>query len=172
MKKSIIRMTVIALVAAFLFSGCYGQFYLTKKIYKWNGSLGDKFLNSIVCWLLITVQVYTVAGAADFFFFNVLEFWTGSNPLAMKEGDIQQQTVTQDGVVYNIKATQDRFDISRVGSDAAVSLVYNAGQHTWSVQTDEKSFQIATVKDAHVVEVINPDKTTFLVDTRTGEILN
>lgn len=62
-------------------SGCYGKFALTKKLYDWNGSLGNKFLVWIVFIIFVIVPVYGVATFVDGFIFNLIEFWTGSNPL-------------------------------------------------------------------------------------------
>ncbi|MEW6435228.1 MAG: DUF3332 family protein [Myxococcota bacterium] len=62
-------------------SGCYGKFTLTKKLYDWNGSLGNKFLVWIVFVIFMLVPVYGIAGFVDIWIFNLIEFWTGSNPL-------------------------------------------------------------------------------------------
>lgn len=63
-------------------SGCYGKFALTKKLYDWNGSLGNKFLVWIVFVIFMIVPVYGIAGFVDIWIFNLIEFWTGSNPLS------------------------------------------------------------------------------------------
>src|SRR5690606_38828150 len=37
-----------ALVAVPSLQGCYGSFAATKKVYKWNGTVGDKWVNTVV----------------------------------------------------------------------------------------------------------------------------
>lgn len=63
-------------------SGCYGKFALTKKLYDWNGTLGNKFLVWIVFFLFIIIPVYGVTTFVDGIVFNLIEFWTGNNPLS------------------------------------------------------------------------------------------
>ena len=78
--------TPIALTLALLIgvstTGCFGKFALTKKIYEWNDSLGNKFVKTLVLWGLIIIPVYEVCVAADYFVLNLIEFWTGSNLIA------------------------------------------------------------------------------------------
>lgn len=62
-------------------SGCYGKFALTKKLYDWNGTLGNKFLVWIVFIIFIIVPVYGVCTFVDGIILNLIEFWTGSNPM-------------------------------------------------------------------------------------------
>ena len=67
----------IILITCFLslnFTGCYGNFALTKKLYNWNGQVGDKWVNSAVMWVLMIVPVYEVAGFIDFAILNLIQF--------------------------------------------------------------------------------------------------
>jgi Domain of unknown function (DUF3332) len=79
---------------------CYGSFGLTKKIYKWNGTLGNKFVGSLVFWILIVLPVYEVALVADYFVLNVIEFWTGNQLVALGETKI----ITKDGVTMELSS--------------------------------------------------------------------
>lgn len=67
------------------FTSCYGSFALTKKVYQFNGSLGNKWIKSLFVFVL-GAPVYGVSGLADAVIFNLVEFWTGSNPVAFKDG--------------------------------------------------------------------------------------
>ena len=62
-------------------TGCYGKFALVRKVYAFNGSIGDKFLRSLVTWIFIWLPVYGLAAFVDFIVFNTIEFWTGTNPV-------------------------------------------------------------------------------------------
>lgn len=123
-------------------TGCFGNFALTRQVYTWNESLGDKFVQSLVMWIMLVIPVYEAVGIVDFIFLNVIEFWTGANPLAMNEGDIQQQLVTMNGTEYKITATRDRFHIEALSGDQngkTADLVFNRENLTWSVEQNGNS---------------------------------
>lgn len=66
---------------------CYGRFGLTRSLYDWNGRVsGNKVVQSVVMWALIVIPVYEVVGFVDFIILNPVEFFTGSNPVAAKDG--------------------------------------------------------------------------------------
>ena len=76
---------IAMVMAGLMLSGCYGPFYLTRKIYNWNGQVGDKWVNEIVFLVCTWLPVYGLASAADAIIFNSIEFWTGKNPLTMAD---------------------------------------------------------------------------------------
>lgn len=78
----------LALVTALgALGGCYGKFHLTNTIYKWNGEVsGNKFVQTLVFWALVIIPVYELLMLGDGIIFNVIEFWTGSNPIAANDG--------------------------------------------------------------------------------------
>lgn len=61
-------------------AGCYGKFQLTRNLYDVNRSVDDQYVRSVLTWILIIP--YAVTGLLDFLVFNVIEFWTGQNPVA------------------------------------------------------------------------------------------
>jgi hypothetical protein len=76
-----VALVLVAAVGA-LSAGCFGKFQLTRKVYDINQSIDEKYVRSAATWILVIVQVYTVAALLDLIVFNVLEFWTGENPVA------------------------------------------------------------------------------------------
>ncbi|MCL2218452.1 MAG: DUF3332 domain-containing protein [Chitinispirillia bacterium] len=89
-KKLVCLATMAAVsVTGLSVSGCYGKNALTNKLHKAYGSLGDKWISSVVYFLTGHI-VMTFCLFADFIIFNTIEFWTGSNPLAM--GDTYEET--------------------------------------------------------------------------------
>ena len=72
----------LVLVAAMgaLSAGCFGKFQLTRKLYDINQSIDEKYVRSAATWLFVIP--YAVTGLLDFVVFNVIEFWTGENPVA------------------------------------------------------------------------------------------
>jgi hypothetical protein len=74
-----IAMVLVAAVGA-LSAGCFGKFQLTRKLYDINQSIDEKYIRSAATWVFVIP--YAVTGLLDFVVFNVIEFWTGENPVA------------------------------------------------------------------------------------------
>lgn len=158
---------MIALLMALVFSvsavsGCYGGFVLTKKVYKWNGTVGGKFVNSLVMWGLFILPVYEICGIVDFLILNTIEFWQGSNPMAMKPGEKETRTVAIKDQEFEITATQNRFDITALsGEHAGVTstLVYDPATQAWYWQAENGLKKIAQFNPHgdQLVQFINPN---------------
>ena len=71
---------VLAAALGALTAGCAGKFQLTRKLYDINQSIDDQYIRSVVTWLFILP--YGITGILDFVVFNVIEFWSGENPVA------------------------------------------------------------------------------------------
>lgn len=80
------RMGAIALALALAFGiqGCFGKFNLVRKVYKFNGTVGNKWVNELVFLVFNIVPVYGVAGFIDAVVLNSIEFWSGKNPVTAK----------------------------------------------------------------------------------------
>jgi hypothetical protein len=74
-----IALVLVAAVGA-LSAGCFGKFQLTRKLYDINQSIDEKYVRSAATWLFVIP--YAVTGLLDLVVFNVIEFWTGENPVA------------------------------------------------------------------------------------------
>ncbi|GAB4234680.1 MAG: hypothetical protein OHK0028_10960 [Deltaproteobacteria bacterium] len=61
-------------------AGCFGKFQLTRKLYDINQSIDEKYVRSAATWLFMPLYGFT--GLLDFVIFNVIEFWSGENPVA------------------------------------------------------------------------------------------
>ena len=80
MKKAIVTLLCAGMI---VLSGCYGSNACYNKLHDWNGTLGNKWLNSIVHFVMLVIPVYWIVfGLVDILVLNTVEFWTGSNPLA------------------------------------------------------------------------------------------
>jgi len=73
-----IALVLVAAVGT-LSAGCFGKFQLTKKLYDINQSIDEKYVRSAATWIFIIP--YALTGILDFVLFNVIEFWTGENPV-------------------------------------------------------------------------------------------
>ena len=92
MRKSVVLFTLASVLglSAMSVQGCYGSFGLTKKVYKFNGSLGNKWINSLFTFVL-GGPVYVASGVLDAVIFNLIEFWTGSSPVAAAQSTMDRQ---------------------------------------------------------------------------------
>jgi hypothetical protein len=73
------RTALVALLA--VSTSCYGSFGLFNRFHKWNGTLGDKWINTMVHVAFWIVPVYQIILFGDFVLLNTIEFWTGENPV-------------------------------------------------------------------------------------------
>lgn len=173
--KSVAMLLVILLVSVSI-TGCYGKFQLTKKVYEWNGQVGDKFVNSIVMWILYFVPVYGIAGFLDIAVLNVIEFWTGTNPVALGPDESETQVVQMKGKDYEIKATHNRFEIRELGNtdNSTVSLVFDEDLKAWFVESEESGKLKIAVLDENqdqLLHLIDPEGQTVTVDLEQNEIV-
>jgi hypothetical protein len=140
--------------------GCYGQFGLTRKLYTWNGTVGDKWINSIILFALSAVQVYTVVVLADGIVFNTMEFWTGKNPVTLSPGERETRVVSVDGKDFVVTATQNRMDIVPAqGGPEPLTLKFDPSEQTWSATYDGKTRTIAE-QDEDVLTLLHEDGST------------
>lgn len=146
MKKSAI---ILVSLASLMFGGCYGSYSLTKKVYKFTGETGAEPIPTIVNWIgnIVLGPILFV----DFAILNTIEYWSGSNPLAMEEGQEESQIVrSEDGQQYRIIATQNKFEIFQIHPNQSEELVVEAAYSQISQQwimTSKSGAQIATRLD-------------------------
>lgn len=161
------RITAALVATVFLWlamPGCYGGFVLFHKIHKWNGTLQDKWVKSIVHAVLWIVPVYGFCLFVDLVVLNTIEFWTGSNPLAMKEGEMEEQIVAQGSETYRIRATRNRFDVEVIAGEKTGmkrALVYAESEKAWYVEGDNFRIRVITHDqvDPTNVNIFMPDGT-------------
>ena len=141
-------------------SSCYGRFALTRKIYTWNGSVSEnKFVQSLVFWGLNIIPVYGIGGFVDAVFLNLVEFWTGSNPMAMKDGIKDTKQVTIEGTRYDITMSKNRIDVvQRSGSDIGktTTMIYVEAAQAWYMKFPDGMKKIAQVNSDETMDFINP----------------
>lgn len=82
----------LALALTMPLQACFGSFALTKKVYEFNRDVSSSFVVQEVVFLaFLIVPVYGVVGFVDAIILNTIEFFTGSNPVAM--GERQSETI-------------------------------------------------------------------------------
>ncbi len=146
--KRITRLISVALLAVFIIVGvfgCYGNMSLTKKVYNFNGSLGNKYVQSIVNWAFWICPVYEISMFLDYVLFNTIEFWTGSNPLAMNENEKIIKYAEGPNGEYKFEISKNQIIISQpndgTGNENTV-LSFDPDSNSWVMNNDGVSQQI------------------------------
>ncbi|PIB30881.1 hypothetical protein BFP77_03650 [Maribacter sp. 4U21] len=133
MKKSIV---CIAMASLTLFSSCLGSFSAFNNLKEWNQGVSDsKFVNNLVFWGLNIIPVYGLFFLGDTIIFNVIEFWDGTNPIAMEEGEEELQMVEKDGNTFEMVATKNRIQVTVVKGPKEgkkIDLVYKPDEKSWN----------------------------------------
>jgi hypothetical protein len=106
------RAIPVLLFLAFATTACFGSFALTTKLYNWNASHDDKWVQQgafLVTGVLL--PVYGIAALADAVLFNSIEFWTGENPVHTASADdgrrIASATVGDETVTLDLKLEEE-----------------------------------------------------------------
>ena len=113
-KKLVISLLILSV---FLTGNCFGKFSLVRKIYDINaditfgqqGKLGG-IIKSIFMILFLILQVYSISSFVDIILFNVIEFWTDKNPLALNE-KTNEELVSNNGTSITKKINGNRMDL-------------------------------------------------------------
>ena len=130
-------------------TGCFGGFELTKKVWEFNdNTFENKFLKTLFFYVLNIVPVYGIAGFLDVVIFNLIEFWSGSNPIAMEEGQIEEQYAKIKGEDYKITATKNKLSFQKVNGNDLVDMgemVFCEEDLKWSFVKDGVSQDLITI---------------------------
>lgn len=162
-KLSII-MVPLLLSTGLLQTACMGSFKLLKMIYNWNEKATDiKIVNNVLFWILNIIPVYSIAVFLDAVIFNLVEFWTGSNPLAMQKGEVKEKYVlSPSGDMFRFRATQNRLEVFKNNS-SEMSLDYRPGDKIWSATGSGKTIAIAKQISDEQIGFYAPDGSMQIV---------
>ncbi|UZO81606.1 DUF3332 domain-containing protein [Aquimarina sp. ERC-38] len=153
MKKATI---CVMLSASVLFTSCLGSFSAFNGLKDWNQEITDnKFINNLVFWALNIVPVYGLFFFGDVVIFNLMEFWTGSNPIAMNEGEMETQVVEKDGNKFEMTATKNRMQITVIEGarkGEKLDLVYKPSEKSWNaVKADGEIIKLSSFEEGFYV---------------------
>ncbi len=96
--KKIVAIVCIIAGGMFSFANCFGSFGIVKAIYgahrglKIGSGLLAKFIQTVLMYFPFSI-LYGFGFVADILLFNLVEFWTGSNPVAKSEFDFEGKLV-------------------------------------------------------------------------------
>lgn len=149
------KLTALLLATTFLLTGCFGEFALTRKVYQFHDDLaGDdfmgRFIKNILYWIPGGI-VYGFVGFIDSVILNTIEFWTGSNPLAMAEGEYEYQMAYNKGKMFKMMASKNKFVIEELGNEKnKLAFDYNEETKVWSMTKDGESIDMMSYANGKV----------------------
>lgn len=136
-----VKIFVMAAALSVVLNSCLGSYSAFNGLRSWNENVVDnKFVNNLLFWGLWIVPVYPLFIAGDTLIFNTIEFWSGSNPIAMNEGEIESQILVQEGNTIQMIATKNKMNISVIEGEKAgtsVELFYLPEEQSWNAKTTE-----------------------------------
>lgn len=165
MKKSILA---VALSSSLLFSSCLGSFQAFNNLKDWNQEISDsKFVNNLVFWGLNIIPVYGLFFIGDTLIFNVIEFWSGSNPISMKPGETETQLVERDGNTYKMVASTNRIQVQVTDGPKKgkkLELFYRPGEKSWNaIKPNGEIIKLSSFEDGFYL-VYLPDGKEVRID--------
>ena len=148
--KTITKIVAIALAGSILFQSCLGSFRLTNTVVEWNKSVGERFVNQLVFWVLNIIPVYSLAVFIDVVILNLIEFWTGSNPMAYNT-----QEITTENGRFLVETTPQGHKITNMETNEVVSFLFNEVDNSWALETQNGVQPLFTYVDAENVRMYN-----------------
>lgn len=147
MKK--IKSALLAIVFLFVVmsqQGCIGSFQLTNNLYNWNkNELGGKWGSELVFLAFIVIPVYAVTILADGIVLNSIEFWTGDNPLAMKDGEKDTQIVQSKDDTYKLTAEKNKIHVEKISGENSGEegeFIWNEESQNWTFYGEGQQFEL------------------------------
>lgn len=154
--KVMTRRTVLslaALTAATVTTGCFGSFAATNKLWSFNDGISEsKWLKWLLFLGLIILPVYSLFILGDALIFNTIEFFTDKNPLRAKRdlGNGQQLVFERD------PKNPNRARISHLDRGKLVAVWYVERNGDRFSVFDERQRLIATTRETgNAVSVID-----------------
>ena len=140
---------------AFLSTSCLGSFSAWNNLRDWNEDVADnKFVNNAIFWGLHLIPVYPIFYAGDVLIFNLVEFWSGSNPIAMNEGEIEKQLIEKDGVEYEMIATKNEIKIKVLSGEREgneLKMVYDPADKSWNAVKDGEKIKLSSYEEGFYI---------------------
>lgn len=166
---------VSVLCLAFLFNSCLGSFSAFNSLRDWNDGVTDnKFLDNLVFWALNIVPIYPLFFLGDVVLFNVIEFWSGDNPIAMEEGETQTEVIAYKGSTYEVTATKNKFTINVIDGEKqgeTLEMVYTPEDKSWNAVKEGELVKLSSFKDGLML-VYLPDGNTVEVNPTNTKAQN
>ncbi|MGB5941796.1 MAG: DUF3332 domain-containing protein [Leeuwenhoekiella sp.] len=141
----------VALSACILCTSCLGSFSAVTGLKEWNDQVSDnKFVNNAVFWALTIIPVYQIFAFGDVVIFNLIEFWSGDNPIAMADGEMQRQIIDYKGASYEVIASKNKFEINVLKGENkgnTLEMIYLENEKSWNAVKDGELVKLASYEE-------------------------
>ncbi len=144
-----LKSALLAIVFSFVMlsqHGCIGSFHLTKNLYNWNkNEVGGKWGSELVFLAFVIIPVYSVSLLADGIVLNSIEFWTGENPIAMKDGEKETQIVQSGDDTYKLSAEKNKVHVEKLtgkNSGEEGDFIWNEKTENWTWIGEGQQFDL------------------------------
>ena len=110
--KLFIAVTLIAGLSL-VQTGCIGSFSLTKKVFEFNRDFDNIYVQEALFIGMLIIPVYEVSTLVDALILNLIEFWTGDNPIAHvnRRNELIDVTKGSNSLTFNNKNTNEQLKI-------------------------------------------------------------
>ncbi|MDR0680659.1 MAG: DUF3332 domain-containing protein [Dysgonamonadaceae bacterium] len=160
MKKNFTAIGIATLLgSSILFNSCIGSFSLTSKLFEWNKSAGNQWVNELVFLALAGIQVYSVSLIIDSIVLNTIEFWTGSNPSA----DVQVKKIKTEKGLFTITTDTKGHKIQKEGSGEIVEFCFNEKENSWILEANGETAPLLKFVEDNQAMVYLADGSTMIV---------
>lgn len=150
---------IIALASLVMLShsGCFGSFQLTKMVHELNQDISsDKFIQEVVFIFLFILPAYEAAFICDVLVMNLIEFWTGANPVAMNEGDVEIKYIQKGDEIFQFTATKNKMNVKQIAGKKAgeeFSVIYDPQNASCYLDYNNQLTKMADIKVGYKTDI-------------------
>ncbi|EMM79444.1 PF11810 domain protein [Leptospira interrogans str. 2006001854] len=188
MQQNKFRKAIVAILMPMIlvvsFGNCFGKFAIVKKVYEVNDSFNigsgllAKFIKTLVMYFPFSI-LYFVGFFFDLILFNLIEFWSGNNPVGYNEYDengkyVKAYEENGEKLLLSYSDFGKRLDIQFAKEGNSQNLiVFRAEPGKFFVEKDGKLEEIVvsseTVGSKTILKMAEQGKlkSTKVVDTKT-----
>ncbi|MCL2326096.1 MAG: DUF3332 domain-containing protein [Proteobacteria bacterium] len=152
--KQKLKVLISAVVLGAMLNSCFGSFGATRFLYNFNDSFDNKFVKTIIMWCFTILPAYPLFIFADFWIINLIEFWSGSNPISGATYEYSDDgsllVHLDDGTLRVVPVSENRMLVERDG--AVVGEVY-MGDDKKVQMTDYATATVRELDVSHLPEM-------------------
>ncbi|WP_070966568.1 DUF3332 family protein [Vibrio sonorensis] len=178
MKYKSITIAMITAMGITSLTGCMGQMATTGMVSKFNLEVVDNRYAREGMFILLS-PAYGIAGAADLFIVNAIEFWTGTNPISGKSPAVVD-TPTKNYIEVNDKLDSSLTEVPLASnSNYKKAEVHQTALNELEMRLTMNSGEVKSLKgvknhgnvdfylnDEFITSVANQDLVNYVKTTR------
>lgn len=169
-RRAVVAAVFLGLIPLTLVS-CYGAFPLTNSLYRANGNISNRWVRSIVLFLLGIFGVYGICILVDAIILNLVEFWSGTSVNISKtfdqpDGSTVALQSSPDGRTLTMTITKEGKTISERrfirGAEGRIAVQDSTGAEVGTVTP--------TAEGGFALENLETKEKTFLSSAQIAEL--